>query len=124
MGKAGQRYGEDVLVAAEDSLYDETNGFVREAAFHFFCGYGSASVDNSEEVWTQIDEAIQCYHGNPEFTDMLMQLVAFAEGNISLATSSALAQRMKFDSENASGTLRMRSEQIVAAHKKRLKDEK
>lgn len=124
MGKAGQRYGEDVLVAAEDSLYDETNGFVREAAFHFFCGYGSASVDNSEEVWTQIDEAIQCYHGNPEFTDMLMQLVAFAEGNISLATSSALAQRMEFDSENASGTLRMRSEQIVAAHKKRLKDEK
>lgn len=124
MGKAGQRYDEDVLVAAEDSLYDETNGFVREAAFHFFCGYGSASVDNSEEVWTQIDEAIQCYHGNPEFTDMLMQLVAFAEGNISLATSSALAQRMKFDSENASGTLRMRSEQIVAAHKKRLENEK
>lgn len=93
MGKAGQRYEEDVLVAAEDSLYDETNGFVREAAFHFFCGYGSASTDNSEEVWTQIDEAIQCYHGNPEFTDMLTQLVAFAEGNISLATSSALAQR-------------------------------
>ena len=55
---------------------------------------------------------------------MLMQLVAFAEGNISLATSSALAQRMKFDSENASGTLRMRSEQIVAAHKKRLENEK
>ena len=94
MGKAGQRYDEDVLVAAEDSLYDETNGFVREAAFHFFCGYGSASTDNSEEVWTQIDEAIQCYHGNPEFTDMLTQLVAFAEGNISLATSSALAQRI------------------------------
>ena len=57
-------------------------------------------------------------------TDMLMQLVAFAEGNISLTTSSALAQRMKFDSENASGTLRMRSEQIVAAHKKRLEREK
>lgn len=31
---------------------------------------------------------------------------------------------MKFDSENASGTLRMRSEQIVAAHKKRLENEK
>ena len=119
MGKAGQRYDEDVLVAAEDALYDEGNGFVREAAFHFFCGYGSASVTNSEEVWTQIDEAIQCYHGNPEFADMLTQLVAFAEGDISLTTSAALAQRMKFDSENASGTLRMRSEQIVAAHRKR-----
>ena len=94
------------------------------AAFHFVGGYGSASTDHSEEVWTQIDEAIQCDHGNPEFTDMLTQLVAFAEGNISLATSSALAQRMKFDSENASGTLRMRSEQIVAAHKNRLEREK
>lgn len=124
MGKAGQRYGEDVLVAAEDALYDESNGFVREAAFHFFCGYGSASVSNSEEVWTQIDEAIQCYHGNSEFADMLTQLVAFAEGDISFATSAALAQRMKFDSENASGTLRMRSEQIVAAHKRRAEAEK
>lgn len=124
MGKAGQRYDEDVLVAAEDALYDETNGVVREAAFHFFCGYGSASVANSDEVWTQIDEAIQCYHGNPEFSDMLTQLAAFAEGNISLATSSALAQRMKFDAENGSGTLRMRSEQIVAAHKKRVKEQK
>lgn len=120
MGKAGQRYGEDVLAAAEDALYDETNGVVREAAFHFFCGYGSASVENSEKVWTQIDEAIQCYHGNPEFNDMLTQLVAFAESDIAFSTSAALAQRMKFDSENGSGTLRMRSEQIVNAHKKRV----
>ena len=119
MGKAGQRYPEDVIAAAEDALYDENNGIVREAAFRFFCGYGSASSENSEEVWPQIDEAIQCYHGNPEFADMLTQLVSFAEGNISLETSAALAQRMKFDSENASGTLRMRSEQIVAAHEKR-----
>ena len=119
MGKAGQRYDEDVIAAAEDALYDENSGIVREAAFRFFCGYGSASRENSEEVWPQIDEAIQCYHGNPEFSDMLTHLLAFAEGNISIETSAALAQRMKFDSENASGTLRMRSEQIVAAHNKR-----
>lgn len=124
MGKAGQRYGEEVLAAAEDALYDEMNGVVREAAFHFFCGYGSASVENSEKVWTQIDEAIQCYHGNPEFKEMLTQLVAFAESDISLTTSSALAQRMKFDAESGSGTLRMRSEQIVNAHKKRVEASK
>lgn len=120
MGKAGQRYGEDVIAAAEDALYDENSGIVRESAFRFFCGYGSASRENSEEVWPQIDEAIQCYHGNPEFSDMLNHLLAFAEGNISIETSAALAQRMKFDSESASGTLRMRSEQIVAAHTKRI----
>ena len=120
MGKAGQRYGEDVIAAAEDALYDENSGIVRESAFRFFCGYGSASHENSEEVWPQIDEAIQCYHGNPEFSDMLTHLLAFAEGNISIETSAALAQRMKFDSESASGTLRMRSEQIVAAHNKRI----
>ncbi len=120
MGKAGQRYDEDVIAAAEDALYDENSGIVREAAFRFFCGYGSASRENSEEVWPQIDEAIQCYHGNPEFSDMLADLVAFAEGNISIETSAALAQRMKFDSESASGTLRMRSEQIIEAHNNRV----
>ncbi len=119
MGKAGQRYSEDVIAAAEEALYDENNGIVRQAAFRLFCGYGGASEENSEEVWPQIDEAIQCYHGNPEFPNMLVYLVAFAEGNISLETSAALAQRMKFDAENASGVLRMRSEQILEAHKKR-----
>lgn len=119
LGKAGQRYNEDTIAAAEDALYDENNGIVREAAFSFFCGYGSASPDNSDEVWPLIDEAIQCYHGNPEFADMLTHLVEFAQGNISMETSGALALRMKFDSETASGTLRMRAEQIVQAFKDR-----
>lgn len=119
MGKVGQRYNDDVLAAAEDALYDEDSGIVREAAFRFFCGYGSASPENSDKVWPLIDEAIQCYHGNPEFSDMLTHLVEFAQGDISLQTSGALALRMKFDSENASGTLRMRSEQIVEAYRQR-----
>lgn len=119
LGKAGQRFNEDILAAAEDALYDEGSGIVREAAFRFFCGYGAASPENSDEVWPLIDEAIQCYHGNPEFADMLTHLVEFAEGNISMETSGALALRMKFDSETASGTLRMRAEQIVQAFKDR-----
>ena len=32
MGKVGQRYDEDTLALAEDALYDENNGIVREAA--------------------------------------------------------------------------------------------
>ncbi len=119
MGKAGQRYGSDVIAAAEDALYDEKSGIVREAAFHFFCGYGGASEKNSVEVWPLIDEAIQCYHGDTEFADMLTYLVEFAQGSIAMETSAALAMRMKFDSENGSGTLRMRSEQIVNAYLER-----
>lgn len=116
MGKAGQRYSEDVIALAEDALYDEDSGVVREAAFHFFCGYGGASESNSVEVWPLIDEAIQCYHGNAEFADMLTHLVEFAQGSIALDVSAALALRMKFDAENGHGTLRMRSEQIVQAY--------
>ena len=119
MGKAGVRYGKDVIASAEDALYDEGSGIVREAAFRFFCGYGSASEANSDEVWPLIDEAIQCYHGNPEFNDMLTALAEFAEGGISKETSKALAERMKFDAENGTGTLRMRSQQIVAAYEAR-----
>ncbi len=119
MGKVGQRYDEDVIAAAEDALYDENSGIVREAAFRFFCGYGAASPANSDEVWPLIDEAIQCYHGNGEFADMLTQLVEFAQGNISMETSAALALRMKFDAENASGTLRMRAGQILQAFEER-----
>ena len=117
LGKAGQKYGDDVIADAEDALYDENSGIVREAAFRFFAGYGSVSPGNSDKVWPLIDEAVQCYHGNPEFNDMLTALAEFAEGDISKATAAALAERMKFDSENASGTLRMRAEQIVAVCK-------
>lgn len=116
MGKAGQRYDNDVIAAAEDALYDEDNGIVREAAFRFFCGYGGASESNSVEVWPLIDEAIQCYHGNPEFADMLTHLVEFANGSISMETSAALAMRMRFDAENGSGTLKMRANQIVQSY--------
>lgn len=95
-----------------------------EAAFHFFCGYGSASVDNSEEVWTQIDEAIQCYHGNPSSPTCSCSSSPLPRATSRLPRAPRSPSAMKFDSENASGTLRMRSEQIVAAHKKRLENEK
>ena len=118
MGKAGQRYDEDVLVAAEDSPLRRDQRIRARGGLPLFCGYGSASTDNLEGGRTQIDEAIQCYHGNPEFTDMPHAARRLCRGkHLACHELRALAQRMKFDSENASGTLRMRSEQIVAAHK-------
>lgn len=113
--KAGETFTKEVLDAAEDSLFDEKSGIVREAAFRYYCLYGATSEQASDEAWPNLDEAIQCYHGNPEFSDELTHLVVFAEGKISKETAAALTERMKFDSENAKGTLRMRSEQIVKA---------
>lgn len=113
--KAGIAVPASVLVDAEDALFDEESGFVREAAFKYYCLYGSSSEQASEEVWPNLDEAIQCHHGNGEFNDELVDLLAFADSPISAEVAKALAARMDFDSKNAKGTLRMRSERIVAA---------
>ncbi len=116
MGKAGSRYSDDVLEAAEDAMYDEDSGVLREAAFRFFCGYAAASPENSDKVWPRIDEAIQCYHGNQEFAQMLSVLVDLAQSEaISDNALRGLATRMKFDAGSAKGTLGMRSRQIVEA---------
>ena len=120
LGKAGQKYDDDVMALAEEALYDENSGVVREAAFRFFCGYGSVSAANSNKVWPLIDEAVQCFHGNLEFNEMLSALTDFSAGKISKATAASLEERMRFDAENASGTLRMRAQRIVDNARKRL----
>ena len=119
MAQAGLETGNDALMAAEDNLFDDRSGIVREAALRYLCVYGATDPTASDEVWPSLDEAIQCHHGNAEFNDMLTWLVGFAGGNISAETSAALAERFAFDAEHASGTLRMRSQQIVEIHKKR-----
>ena len=123
LGKAGLHFDESILEAAEDAMYDEDSGVLRQTAFQFFCGYASASSENSEKAWPLIDEAIQCYHGNQEFSAMLTSLVELAQSeNISDNALQRLASRMKFDAESASGTLGMRSQQIVDALKARKLD--
>ncbi|MGN0073296.1 MAG: hypothetical protein ACI36W_05835 [Coriobacteriales bacterium] len=113
--EAGLLSADEAYDAAEESLFDENSGIVREAAFRLLCLSGSAGTEASERVWPLIDEAIQCHHGNGEFNDMLTSLAAFAESPISAEVAQELAARMEFDSQNARGTLRMRSKQIVEA---------
>ena len=110
---AGYKPRKAAFEAACDALYDENSGIVREAAFTFLCAYGTSGKAACEKSWKHIDEAIQCYHGNDEFNDMLTSLVKFAEEIKSKDIKSELAQRMAFDAENAKGTLKMRSVQIV-----------
>lgn len=115
--EAGLLSADEAYDAAEEALFDENSGIVREAAFRLLCLSGSTGPEAAERVWPLIDEAIQCHHGNGEFNDMLTSLAAFAESPLSAGVAQALASRMEFDSQNARGTLRMRSQQIVGACK-------
>ena len=100
---------------AEASLFDDGSATVRLAAFEFLCRLGASSPERSDEVWPLVDEAIQCYHGDAEYRDMLAALLGLAQGAASDATKEALAARVKFDAENGSGYIKAFSAEILQA---------
>lgn len=100
---------------AEASLFDDGSATVRLAAFVFLCRLGSSSPERSDEAWPLLDEAIQCYHGDAEYRDMLAALLGLARGSISDATKEALAARVRFDAENGSGYIKSFSGEILQA---------
>ena len=69
--------------------------------------------ERSVEVWPLIDEAIQCYHGDLEFGDMLVAVVEYSQGKLSDSVKAALAERMAFDAANSKGSLQRRAQQIL-----------
>lgn len=101
------------IEGAEISLWDEDSDPARLAAFNFLCAIGATSPEVSEKVWPNIDEAIQCYHGDIEFPNMLGELIAFAHGNASANVKKELAARMKFDADNGKGVLKNKATAIV-----------
>ena len=101
--------------AAETALFDEDSAPVRLAGFVFLCRFGATSEERSDQVWPLLDEAIQCYHGDPEYRDMLVALLAFVQGTASAATKAALAERLKFDAENGASYVKSFSAQIIQA---------
>jgi hypothetical protein len=101
------------VIGAESSLYDEGSGPARLAAVRFLCAYGATDPKRAEKVWPLLDEAIQCYHGDSEFQDMLVAVVGFAEGGIGKDVKKSLASRMEFDAKNSRGLLQRRATQIV-----------
>ncbi len=103
------------LAGAEAALFDEESGPVRLAAMRFLCRLGAVSRARSEKTWPLIDEAIQCYHGDLEFTDMLIAVAEFAKGTLSSKVKLQLAERMRFDAENGKGALKRRAAAIVAS---------
>ena len=115
-----QRYGEKTFPAfegAEASLFDEDSATVRLAAFRFLARYAAVAPELSDEAWPLLDEAIQCFHGDAEYHDMLAALLEMAQGAISAATADALLERMAFDAENGTSFIKTYSEQIIKAVK-------
>lgn len=101
------------IPGAETALFDEESGPARLAAMRFLCRLGSTTENRSEKVWPLIDEAIQCYHGDFEFQDMLVAVTGFSEGKLADAVKAALAGRMAFDASNGKGVLKRRAAQIL-----------
>lgn len=111
----------DCIEAAETALFDENSGSLRLAAFVFLCKLGATTEARSREVWPLIDEATQCCHGDIEFGDMLNSLVEFSDGKIDPEVACELAELMKFDAENSTGNLFVKSTAIIDNCKKKSK---
>ena len=98
---------------AETALFDEESGPVRLAAMRFLCKLGATTENRSERVWPLIDEAIQCYHGDLEFQDMLVSVIDFSAGKLAPSVKKELGARMAFDASNGKGPLKRRAQQII-----------
>ncbi len=107
---------------AEAALFDELSAPLRLSAFRFLTVWGATERRRSEKVWPILDEAIQCFHGDLEYRDMLGFLYAFSHGQISGGVAGELAGRLHFDAENGKDKyLRVRSREIYEALVKRFK---
>jgi hypothetical protein len=109
----------DAFPGAEDALFDDSSASVRLSAFRFMCRYGTISPDCADRAWPLINEAIQCYHGDPEYREMLVSLKGFAQGDLGDEVRDALVERMSYDAKNSRGFIRAYSADICALVKER-----
>ena len=107
------RQCDKALVGAESSLFDEKNGPVRLAAFRFLCSLGATTPARSEKIWPLLSDAISCYHGDFEYTEMLAIFSVFADGKIAESVKADIVKTLSFDAENAKGSIGKRTKAIV-----------
>lgn len=104
---------EKAIPGAESALFDEGSGPLHLSALRFLCAIGATTQARSVKVWALIDEAIQCYHGDFEYSEMLSAVTSFAEGKLDQEVKDSLKERMSFDATSGKGALKKRSQQIV-----------
>lgn len=103
---------------AETCLFDDESASVRLAACRFLVAYGSQTEKNSDKSWAVLDEFIQCYHGDPEYRDILKMMLTFAQAHISRKTRTAMKKRFEFDAHNSDGYINKFSVEIIEELKK------
>ena len=64
-------------------------------------------------MWPLLDEAIQCYHGDAEYRDMLVALYDMAQGPISEKCAHELLDRIAFDTKSGASYIQALSENIA-----------
>ena len=108
---------EDAFPVAEELLFEDGSAVTRMAAFRFVARYGAHGSRESERSWPLLSEAVQCYHGDSEYRNMLQGLLEYAHGSISDDVRASLVKRMSFDAKNGRGFIRTYSAEIVVAAK-------
>ncbi len=108
----------EAFEGAEEALFDEVSAAAHLSAFRFLSRYGSLGHKESLRAWPLIREALQCYHGDPEYREMLICLRDFARGEIAPEVGEALAERMSFDAKSGAGFYRAYSAEIVSTLRK------
>ena len=107
---------------AESALFDEISAPLRLSAFRFLTVWGATERRRSEKVWPIIDEAIQCYHGDLEYRDMLALLFALHTGKSPAPSPPSSPVACSSMPRNGKGSyLRVRSREIYDALVKRFK---
>lgn len=104
----------DAFEGAEDALFDEGSAAAHLSAFRFLSRYGALGEEESRRAWPLMREALQCYHGDPEYREMLICLLDFARGAIAPEVGEALVERMAFDAKSGRGFYRAYSTEICS----------
>lgn len=108
---------EQAYEGAETSLFDENSSRVRIEAFRMLASLGTTSPERATKVWPLLDEAIQCFHGDPGYRAMLDSLAGFAAGAADSDVKDALVDRLTFDAESGRGYIKSCSQIVIAAAK-------
>ena len=99
---------------AEEALFEEGSPSIRVATFRYFCCYSKISPEFSAKAWPIMAEALQCFHGDPEYRDMLICLRDVAGADLDQSVRANLNARMSFDAKNGRGLVKAYASDILS----------